>query len=165
MTSFNIEQKRVDVFASAAPDRPVIYLNTYGREGKQVFKHLQETGCPDFSLVAVSNLEWDHDMAPWDIPPISEKDTPCTGGSDDYLKLLLNQILPEAEKALPGIPSWRGIAGYSLAGLFAVYSIYQTDIFSRVASMSGSPVVSGNQRLHRFPHAFEKAGLYVLFAG
>ena len=37
MTSFNIEQKRVDVFASAAPDRPVIYLNTYGREGKQVF--------------------------------------------------------------------------------------------------------------------------------
>ena len=118
MTSFNIEQKRVDVFASAAPDRPVIYLNTYGREGKQVFKHLQETGCPDFSLVAVSNLEWDHDMAPWDIPPISEKDTPCTGGSDDYLKLLLNQILPEAEKALPGIPSWRGIAGYSLAGLF-----------------------------------------------
>lgn len=34
MTSFNIEQKRVDVFASAAPDRPVIYLNTYGREGK-----------------------------------------------------------------------------------------------------------------------------------
>ena len=64
MTSFNIEQKRVDVFASAAPDRPVIYLNTYGREGKQVFKHLQETGCPDFSLVAVSNLEWDHDMAP-----------------------------------------------------------------------------------------------------
>lgn len=138
MTSFNIEQKRVDVFASAAPDRPVIYLNTYGREGKQVFQHLQETGCPDFSLVAVSNLEWDHDMAPWDIPPISEKDTPCTGGSDDYLKLLLNQILPEAEKALPGIPSWRGIAGYSLAGLFAVYSIYQTDIFSRVASVSGS---------------------------
>ena len=25
-------------------------------------------------------------MAPWDIPPISEKDTPCTGGSDDYLE-------------------------------------------------------------------------------
>lgn len=138
MTSFTIDQKRVDVFASAVPDRPVIYLNTYGREGKQVFQHLQETGCPDFSLVAVSDLAWDHDMAPWDIPPISEKDTPCTGGADDYLKLLLDQILPEAEKALPGIPSWRGIAGYSLAGLFAVYSIYQTDVFSRAASISGS---------------------------
>lgn len=138
MTSFIIEGKRVDLFASAAPDRPVIYLNTYGRQGKEVFQRLQKTGCPDFSLAAVSDLEWNHDMAPWNIPAISEKDTPCTGGADDYLKLLLNQILPEAEKALPGIPSWRGIAGYSLAGLFAVYSIYQTDVFSRVASISGS---------------------------
>lgn len=33
---------------------------------------------------------------------------------------------------------WRGIAGYSLAGLFSLYSLYQTDLFSRAASMSGS---------------------------
>lgn len=31
-----------------------------------------------------------------------------------------------------------GTLGYSLAGLFAVYSLYRTDIFSRAASMSGS---------------------------
>ena len=30
------------------------------------------------------------------------------------------------------------MAGYSLAGLFALYAIYQTDLFSRVGSMSGS---------------------------
>ena len=138
MISFTIEQKRIDVFPGARPNTPAIYLNTYGQEGKQVFQYMRETGCPDFSLVAVSNLEWEHDMAPWDIPPIRGKDAPCTGGADGYLKLLLNQILPKAEKALPGIPSWRGIAGYSLAGLFAVYSIYQTDVFSRTASISGS---------------------------
>ena len=33
---------------------------------------------------------------------------------------------------------WRGLAGYSLAGLFAVYSLYRADCFSRIASMSGS---------------------------
>lgn len=42
-----------------------------------------------------------------------------------------------AEKQITGIPRWRGIAGYSLAGLFALYAIYQTDFFSRVGSMSG----------------------------
>ena len=42
------------------------------------------------------------------------------------------------ENELPCAPKWRGIAGYSLAGLFALYSICQTDRFSRVASMSGS---------------------------
>ena len=46
--------------------------------------------------------------------------------------------MPEAEKELPGPPAWRGIAGYSLAGLFALYAIYQTDMFSRVGCMSGS---------------------------
>lgn len=77
-------------------------------------------------------------MAPWDIPPISSKDTPCTGGADAYLELLLNEILPQAEKTVFGTPLWRGIAGYSLAGLFALYSIYRTDVFSRAASVSGS---------------------------
>ena len=31
-----------------------------------------------------------------------------------------------------------GITGYSLAGLFAVYAMYKTEVFDRVASMSGS---------------------------
>lgn len=37
-----------------------------------------------------------------------------------------------------GAPAWRGIVGYSLAGLFALYAIYRTDIFSRVGSISRS---------------------------
>ena len=45
--------------------------------------------------------------------------------------------MPAAERELPEI-SWRGIAGYSLGGLFAIYSLYITDSFSRAASMSGS---------------------------
>ena len=138
MTSFTVEQKTVSVFPSREPDRPVIYLNTFAKEGEQVYQALKASGCPDVTLVAISNLEWDHDMAPWDIPPISQDDTPCTGGADDYLKLLTQTILPQAEQDLPGTPVWRGIAGYSLAGLFAVYSIYHTDLFSRIASMSGS---------------------------
>ena len=138
MRSFTIGQKQIDVFPGAEPGSPVVYLNTYGREGAQVFRLLQESGCRDLSLVAVSGLAWDHDMAPWDIPPISANDTPCTGGAGAYLRLLLEKIMPEAEDALPGKTAWRGIAGYSLAGLFAVYAVYQTDVFSRVGSISGS---------------------------
>ena len=138
MNSFSVEQKRVDVFESAAPNKPVIYLNTYGREGAQIFQYLTDIGCQDFSLVAVSKLEWNHDMVPWDIPPIFKNGASYTSGADEYLRLLINQIIPKAESLLQGTPAWRGIAGYSLAGLFALYSIYQTDAFSRVASVSGS---------------------------
>lgn len=138
MTSFQVGQKTVDVFQSENPNRPVIYLNTYGREGEAVFRQIRAFGDLDFTLVAISGLNWEHDMVPWDIPPISSKDTPCTGGADAYLELLLNEILPQAEKTVFGTPLWRGIAGYSLAGLFALYSIYRTDVFSRAASVSGS---------------------------
>lgn len=135
---FVIDNRVVTVYPSATANRPVVYLNTFAEEGGQVYQKLRDGGCPDFTLVAISKLKWYHDMAPWDIPPISKGDIPCTGGADEYLQLLINAIEPKAEKLVHGSASWRGLAGYSLAGLFALYSIYQTDLFSRVASISGS---------------------------
>lgn len=138
MHSFSIEGKTVSVFPARQPDAPLICLNTFSEEGAQVYGLLQKQDLPDFSLVAVSGLDWNRDMVPWDHPPVFRKGEPFTGGADRYLRLLTDAILPAAEKALPGVPCWRGLAGYSLAGLFAVYAIYRTDVFSRIASMSGS---------------------------
>lgn len=82
-------------------------------------------------------------MVPWDGPSAFKNAEPCTGGADNYLRLLTEEIIPTAEKGIAGVPCWRGIAGYSLAGLFALYAIYQTDLFSHVGSMSGSLWYSG----------------------
>lgn len=136
--TFAIGGKTVFVFHSNRPGSPVIYLNTYSDEGQQVFETAQVVGWPPFTLVSTCNLDWNRDMAPWDSPAAFKKREPFTGGADDYLRLLVEEIIPRAEKELPGPPAWRGIAGYSLAGLFALYSIYQTDVFSRVGCMSGS---------------------------
>lgn len=138
MYTFPVHNKTVSVFSSAKPGTPVIYLNTFSNEGQQVFQTAQDAGCPPFTLVAISDLNWNHDMTPWDSPSVFKNAPPCTGGGNDYKRLLIEEIMPEAEKKIATEPQWRGIAGYSLAGLFAVYSIYQTDIFSRVASVSGS---------------------------
>ena len=75
---------------------------------------------------------------PWDCPAVFPKGDPFTGGADAYIHQLTEQILPEAERRIGSEPVWRGIAGYSLAGLFAIYTLYHTDLFSRAASMSGS---------------------------
>lgn len=152
MTSLTIEQKRVDIYPSAKPGSPIIYLNTFSNAVNSVYQNLMALGCPDFRLVAVSKLKWDHDMTPWYMGPISKHDTPCTGGADDYLKLLLNEIMPEAEAYLPGAPAWRGLSGYSLAGLFALYALYRTDVFARAASMSGSFWFEG---ITEFVHSHE----------
>lgn len=132
-----VSDKMVDIFACEQDDCPVVYLNTFQEEGETVFRALQVACCPPLSLVAISGLDWSRDMTPWEIPPIFKGDTPCSGGADDYLKILTEQIVPFAEQEI-GSVSWRGIAGYSLAGLLALYSLYRTDIFARAASVSGS---------------------------
>ena len=135
---FEIGGKTVFVFHSNRPGSPVIYLNTYSDEGQQLFEATQTAGYPPLTLVAISDLDWNHDMASWDSPAAFKGGEPFTGGANDYLRLLVEEIMPKAEKELLGPPAWRGIAGYSLAGLFALYAIYQTDAFSRVGCMSGS---------------------------
>ena len=138
MHTFTVGGKRVSTFPGSTPDSPVIYLNTFSNEGQKVYEAAQVAGCPPFTLVAISDLNWNHDMVPWGSPPAFKNAEPCTGGADDYLRLLTEKIIPTAEKEIIGAPSWRGIVGYSLAGLFALYAIYRTDLFSRVGSMSGS---------------------------
>ena len=81
-------------------------------------------------------------MAPWDGPEAFKNGKPFSGGADDYLRLLVEEILPKVEKQLSSPPALRGIMGYSLAGLFGLYTIYQTDEFSW-RGMSGSLWFSG----------------------
>lgn len=138
MSSFTIAEKGVDIFPSTETTAPTIYLNTFSGEGQKIYEAARAANYPQFALVAISDLDWNHDMAPWDRPAAFKNGEPFIGGADDYLRLLVEEIIPRAEKELPGPPAWRGIAGYSLAGLFALYAIYQTDVFSRVGCMSGS---------------------------
>ena len=138
MCTFSTKGKTISIFPSFEVNTPIIYLNTFSNEGQKVFKAAQAAGCPSFTLVTIGDLDWNHDMVPWDSPPAFKNAAPCTGGADEYLRLLTEEIIPAAEKEINGVPRWRGIAGYSLAGLFALYAIYQTDLFSRVGSMSGS---------------------------
>ena len=138
MCTFSTKGKTISIFPSLEATAPIIYLNTVSGEGQKVFKEAQAVGCPPFTLIAVSGLDWNHDMAPWDSPAAFKKGEPFTSGADDYLRLLVEEIISRAEKELPVPPAWRGIAGYSLAGLFALYAIYQSDVFSRVGCMSGS---------------------------
>ena len=138
MSSFAIAEKVVDIFPSTETTAPIIYLNTFSGEGQKIYEAARAANYPQFTLVAISDLDWNHDMVPWDSPSAFKNAEPCTGGADDYLRLLTEEIIPTAEREIAGVPRWRGIAGYSLAGLFALYAIYQTDLFSRVGSMSGS---------------------------
>jgi predicted alpha/beta superfamily hydrolase len=137
MFTFTSYNKKITVYPALAENKPVIYLTTYNDDGGEVYAEVQKGGCPDFTLVTVSGLNWEAELSPWSAGNLFKYSEMFTGGADAYLQFLTQQVLPQAEAGLNRI-LWRGLAGYSLAGLFTVYALYKTDLFSRAASMSGS---------------------------
>ena len=156
---FQAGGKEISLYLSDKRDCPLIVLNTFEGGGAQVLAEARKMGGGDFSLLSVGGLDWNRDMSPWECAPVMAQDEGYAGGADAYLSLLLEEILPEGLKRLPESPSWTGIAGYSLAGLFALYALYRTDTFARAASMSGSlwfPGFGDFVRSHDMKRAPEK---------
>lgn len=83
----------------------------------------------DFRLIAFKVNDWNKDLSPWEAPPVFGNEG-FGGGAEDTLAEVLSDIGDEGERYY--------IGGYSLAGLFALWTAYQTDIFSGVAAASPS---------------------------
>ena len=133
-----ISGKEATLYSAVSDNSPLVVFNNYSGDGDSVIRALHEMNCPDLNLLCIGGLNWDHDMTPWYCPPLSKDGTPCTGGADEYLNLLLSEILSKTKERLKGAPSHLCIAGYSLGGLFALYAMYRCDAFDRAASISGS---------------------------
>lgn len=89
-------------------------------------------------LAVIDQVDWNNELSPWPAPAAFRTEADFEGGADTFLEELTGTIVPAVEKTLGFVPRFRALAGYSLAGLFAVYALYRTDIFSRAASVSGS---------------------------
>lgn len=129
---------QVHILGAGKKNVPVIYINTIPGEYYVLWTSCLQAHMDDFILVGIDQLNWCTDLAPWYCEPSGPTDTACYGGAEAYLKVLCEQIIPEAEKRLGFPVEHRFLAGYSLAGLFAVWSMYHTDLFERMISGSGS---------------------------
>lgn len=163
MKDFTINNKKISIYESNTENKPIIYLNSYIDESNAIYKLIKDTCYEDFTLVSISNLNWNYDMVPWDTPPIFKNGDFYTGGADEYLTLLTQKIIPAVEKNLSKSIAWRGIIGYSLSGLFAIYSLYKTDLFSRCASVSGS-LWFPNFKEFIFSHEMKTIPKYLYFS-
>ena len=114
---FNIIDKEITLYKSTDINAPLIVFNTFEGDGEDVYKELQNMGCTFINLLVVGNIDWNHDMSPWYMPSIYSKEKSFSGGADEYLRLLIDEILPKAKEMIDGEPEFTEIAGYSLAGL------------------------------------------------
>ena len=114
---------------------PIVYAHIGEAEAEAVAARL---GGVPLVLAAVDGADWEKDLSPWPAPKVFRRGHDFAGGANAYLRRLTETVVPGVEESLAFTPRFRAVAGYSLAGLFAVYALYRTDIFDRAASVSGS---------------------------
>lgn len=137
---FNIKGKSVNLWYSGIPAAalPIVYLPVFEGDGADIWAACHELKCPPFALVTIDGLDWNRELSPWPCDAITATSEPFAGRAEDFLDELTHKIIPSVEASFSAPPRLRAIAGYSLAGLFALWACCQTDLFCRVASVSGS---------------------------
>lgn len=102
-----------------------------------------------FLLAAVKIKKWNGELTPWAAPPVFGK-IPFGSGAATTLEFIVNNLLGYLRKYIVStscndslsdddeqtIPAYLG--GYSLAGLFALWSAYNTEAFDGVVAASPS---------------------------
>ena len=134
-----IEEKTVTIFYNEDfkdKDIPIIILNTFDEDGEKIWNLSKEYNCKEYILVTISNINWNKEMSPWYMKKLYKNDDDYSGEADKYIKQLETKIIPEI-KSIVGDKEMI-LAGYSLAGLFAIYSLYKINIFNKIISASGS---------------------------
>lgn len=122
---------------SAGTERyPAVYINGEIPVGEV----LAEAGNTDFILISVKPKNWNDDFTPWSAPAFRRGEERPQGRAKEYLFRLAEEIKPYMDanyRTKPG-PEHTVLLGYSLGGLAALYSLYLTDRFGWVGSLSGS---------------------------
>ena len=112
---------------------PLLLLLT-GQEGAgAVYEAARELTARPFTLAAFPVEDWDEELSPWRAEKVFRGGRDFGCGAAATLRLLEREVLP----ALGGGET-AYLAGYSLAGLFALWALYESRAFAGAVSASGS---------------------------
>lgn len=95
---------------------------------REVARIREEAG-EDFRLLTFRVQSWNHDLSPWRAPAVWGEEGFGDGAADTLREIL--KVCTDRSKTYY-------IGGYSLAGLFALWAVYQTDAFAGAAAASPS---------------------------
>lgn len=114
---------------------PLVILISHCPDIPDFMQQCSKKGYRQFNLLLIGNLNWDADLSCWPSQPIVEANDDFRGKAP-LLANSLNKALEYFSKEV----KWETviIAGYSMGGLFALYSNYLQPIAGHIVCASGS---------------------------
>lgn len=116
-----------------------IYIGIMSGEqntAEEVYTLARQLSDADFTLITFETERWNDDLSPWEAPAVFGNEA-FGGNAVKTLETLKNSIIPSVENTI-GAPERRFIGGYSLSGLFALWSCFECSLWDGAASCSGS---------------------------
>ena len=113
---------------AATTSMPVIYIHSFRGNGEDVWQACREM--PGYN----PGGGLDDELSPWPAPAVWKGQAPYKGQSTAHLKWMKEECMPEVEaqlKAMGILQQIPMIAGYSLAGLFALWAGWTSGNFAR----------------------------------
>ena len=96
-----------------------------------------------FSLIAFKIEDWNNELSPWEAPPAFGKKS-FGSGAKDTLEFIESRLIPPVKEKYDYSDDVKVIlGGYSLAGLFSLWSAYKSKTFSGIAAASPSVWFNG----------------------
>ena len=104
---------------------------------------IQKNTDKQFSLIAFKIEDWNNELSPWEAPPAFGKKS-FASGATETLEFIESELIPTVKEKYSLDDDIKFIlGGYSLAGLFSLWSAYKSNIFSGIAAASPSVWFSG----------------------
>ena len=132
-----MENEQYTFIKGKTDDAPLIVIPSFKDNSLDLKKEIEKLTDKDFSLLTIYVSDWNNDLSPYVASSIFKGISDFKGNADSFLDYVLNLIkkvvLEEKVK-----PIYKALIGYSMAGLFAVYTLFKTNEFLKVGSVSGS---------------------------
>ena len=96
-----------------------------------------------FSLIAFKIEDWNSELSPWEAPPAFGNKS-FGSSATDTLEFIESRLIPTVKEKYNLDDNIKFIlGGYSLAGLFSIWSAYKSNTFSGIAAASPSVWFNG----------------------
>ena len=101
-------------------------------------EEIQNNTDKQFSLIAFKIEDWNNELSPWETPPAFGNKS-FGSGATETLEFIESRFIPTVKEKYNLDNDIKFIlGGYSLAGLFSLWSAYKSNTFSGIAAASPS---------------------------
>ena len=162
-----VDDRRIEIFINNKVDMMPLIITVDDKDGKTISELTKKLTDRPFILACIKDISWMDELSPWPTKALSNREDSPKGDADSFLTYIITKAMPAIktyllEKHDVTIDRYF-IAGYSMAGLFALYSTYKSDIFTGFISASGSLWYEGLLDFIK-THAISKKIRYAYFS-